>query len=656
MPSLLWFQPFFSNYILPYFPSAFQAFRPVDTFLSLITLWGMILSILIFLGRPSFLMNSFSFFTLWVIYLSHYSGGDRLMSFQWDILLLETGFVSIFFAPLWHTDLYDMTPSISIVRELIRWLVFRLMFASGIVKLLSKCKTWWGLTALHYHFETQPLPHALSWYAHQLPDFVLKEGVVLTYLVEIFLPFLFYSPFREHRIFASIANIIFMQGIILTGNYNFFNFLTIVLDLIILDDQFLFKYTPSWVFKALAIKGLFLYGFYKLFSLEKVLKGKINFTFEEMRQFMNNPEYLNYFYVYVVGFSLLVVTFDAIQWLSKNRDSIINAVSQAVNLTFKLLICYVIFLASAHIFFKGIQVDSKKISLFRHDVAEKIHTISSNFHIANSYGLFRTMTGVGGRPELIFSGSDDGKTWNEINLPYKPGDLSHMPQIVIPHQPRFDWQIWFSALGDFNMQDYYLIHFIYKLLNNDSHAKLLIKNDPFKGKAPKFVKIDLYHYHFSDYQDENVTFGLRKLVNNVNLLQRSLNSNTTSYFKNTTQEKYVPNNWWQREFQKQYMQPLNKEALEEYINGNKFGIYNKNPQTKIHFMQSQWPIIQVFVVITVLILCFNMTRKLKIIVLDKNTYEIAKEYVQKSQEENQQRKQKKNKQDNNVKDDKLKQE
>ena len=81
------------------------------------------------------------------------------MSFQWDVLLLEAGFLSIFFAPTWHTELYEPSPSVSVTRELLRFLNFRLMFSSGMVKLLSKCKTWWTLTALHYHFESQPIPH-----------------------------------------------------------------------------------------------------------------------------------------------------------------------------------------------------------------------------------------------------------------------------------------------------------------------------------------------------------------------------------------------------------------------------------------------------------------------------------------------------------------
>ena len=154
VPSLLWFQPIYKDYVFPLLPESFSYYRETDTMLNFFTLWGIFLSLLLFVGRPRVIQNSTSYAVLWLIYLSNYSGGDRFMSFQWDILLLECGFLSIFFAPLWHSDLYDVTPSVSLVRELLRWLAFRLMFASGLVKLLSKCPTWWGLTALQYHFET----------------------------------------------------------------------------------------------------------------------------------------------------------------------------------------------------------------------------------------------------------------------------------------------------------------------------------------------------------------------------------------------------------------------------------------------------------------------------------------------------------------------
>ncbi len=102
------------------------------------------------------------------------------------------------------------------------------------------------------------------------------------------------------------------------------------------------------------------------------------------------------------------------------------------------------------------------------------HGYIQNLHIANSYGLFRSMTGVkGGRPELIIQGSNDynieeGKgTWREYHFHYKPTDTASIPSFVMPHQPRFDWQLWFSALSYGIEQEYYLVHFLYKILNND---------------------------------------------------------------------------------------------------------------------------------------------------------------------------------------------
>ena len=128
------------------------------------------------------------------------------------------------------------------------------MFSSGMVKLLSRCRTWWSLTALHYHFETQPIPHLLSWYAHQLPEIVKRYGVVITFVAEIALPALFYSPIREHRITASLVNMALMVVIAATGNYNFFNFQTITLLLVVLDDEFVFKWMPKWIWRILDIQ------------------------------------------------------------------------------------------------------------------------------------------------------------------------------------------------------------------------------------------------------------------------------------------------------------------------------------------------------------------------------------------------------------------
>ena len=117
--------------------------------------------------------------------------------------------------------------------------MFRLMVSSGVVKLTSNCPTWWGLTALHYHFQTQPLPNGFSWYFHHLPDILLRFGVLETYWIEIITPFLFFLPIRSLRITAGMYQVLLQLLIILSGNYNFFNLLTIIINLSNFDDEFI---------------------------------------------------------------------------------------------------------------------------------------------------------------------------------------------------------------------------------------------------------------------------------------------------------------------------------------------------------------------------------------------------------------------------------
>src|SRR5580700_6109530 len=97
-------------------------------------------------------------FLLWALYLSLCTISSPFLSFQWDNLLLETGFLAIFFAPLqlWERSSRRTEPP-TLVLWLVRWLLFRLMFESGCVKLMSADSAWWNLTALRFHYETQPL-------------------------------------------------------------------------------------------------------------------------------------------------------------------------------------------------------------------------------------------------------------------------------------------------------------------------------------------------------------------------------------------------------------------------------------------------------------------------------------------------------------------
>jgi len=151
-----------------------------------------------------------------VLWISLCAVGQDFLSFQWDVLLSEAGFLAIF---------ADRSP---IRIWLFRWLIFRLMIFSGAVKLLSGDHAWRDLTALHYHYETQPLPTPLAWYMYQLPFGFQKASTAFVFAGELLVPFLFFGPRRLRHAGAWIT-IALQVLILLTGNYTLFNFLTIAL-------------------------------------------------------------------------------------------------------------------------------------------------------------------------------------------------------------------------------------------------------------------------------------------------------------------------------------------------------------------------------------------------------------------------------------------
>jgi predicted DCC family thiol-disulfide oxidoreductase YuxK len=185
---------------------------------------------------------------LWLDYLSLFHVGQDFLSFQWDILLLETGFAAIFLAPLApRSRLFADRHPPRLAIFLIWWILFRLMLESGAVKLTWNewaimpdgtrlPNTWSSLTALDFHYWTQPLPIWTSWYFAKLPEWFQKLSVLFVFLIELVLPWLIFGP-RVLRYIACGGITLLMLLIAATGNYNFFNLLTIVLAVMLLDDK-----------------------------------------------------------------------------------------------------------------------------------------------------------------------------------------------------------------------------------------------------------------------------------------------------------------------------------------------------------------------------------------------------------------------------------
>ena len=161
------------------------------------------------------------------LYLSLVLVGQPFMGFQWDALLLESGFLALFAGTPWLVWCY-------------RFLLFRLMFESGAVKLLSNDPNWQNLHALRFHFMTQPLPNPIAYYAYRLPPWMLDWCTAGTLAIELICPFFLFAP-RRFR-YAAVALLIMLQVLILmTGNYAFFNLLALALCLWGFDNR---MFTP----------------------------------------------------------------------------------------------------------------------------------------------------------------------------------------------------------------------------------------------------------------------------------------------------------------------------------------------------------------------------------------------------------------------------
>jgi hypothetical protein len=180
---------------------------------------------------------------LWFCYLSIATIGGDFMGFQWDALLLEAGFLTIFFADIKLFDIFWKKGRVGVQAPsmvtiwLYRLLIFKLIFSSGSCKLLSGDPTWWNLSALEYHYWTQPLPTPAAWFMAQLPDWFQKISCAGVFVSEVLMPFLICGD-RRCRLAFAISTVFLQIIIMITGNYTFFNILTIVLCLPLINDNY----------------------------------------------------------------------------------------------------------------------------------------------------------------------------------------------------------------------------------------------------------------------------------------------------------------------------------------------------------------------------------------------------------------------------------
>jgi hypothetical protein len=216
-PTLLWLEPL-SNHNLLFGLGSISA----------------VLLCIGFLPTISALMSYLCYLSLMVV-------GEPFLSFQWDALLCETLLLSLPFLPITKFHRLGSPYQVPIfARYLLIALLAKLMLESGIVKLTSfgvdNANTWRDLTALDFHYWTQPLPHGLSPWIDSLPSWFDQFSLISMYGIELILPILLFFPGNLRRI-AVFGQIILQVAILLSGNYGFFNLLTLCLCIPLIDDR-----------------------------------------------------------------------------------------------------------------------------------------------------------------------------------------------------------------------------------------------------------------------------------------------------------------------------------------------------------------------------------------------------------------------------------
>ncbi|HEY1576023.1 MAG TPA: lipase maturation factor family protein [Terracidiphilus sp.] len=213
-------------------PSIFR-WRYSDRLLDVVAWTGLVISICALLGlteRGPIWLSIAAWLLLYALYLSIVNVGQNPFGFGWESMLLEAGFFTAFIGPT-HEQ-----PSLIPVL-ILRWMLFRTEVGAGLIKLRHD-SCWRDLTCLYYHYETQPLPNPLSWYFHNAPAPLHRFSALASHFIQVVVPFALFAP----QPIAAIAGalIIFQQLIlIVSGNYSWLNWLTVVLGFSAFDDRIL---------------------------------------------------------------------------------------------------------------------------------------------------------------------------------------------------------------------------------------------------------------------------------------------------------------------------------------------------------------------------------------------------------------------------------
>ncbi len=422
---------------------------------------------------------------LWATYLSLVQGGGPFLSFQWDSLLIETLALAALWLPwrLRSARPGDAAPTAA-GRWLLWWLVFRFHVESGVVKLSWGDPTWPALTAMDFHYWTQPLPHALSWLAARLPHWLQAGSCAASLVVEIGVPFLLLAPRRVRH--AACGALVLLQVLIgATGNYGFFNLLTIVLCLTLLDDDALEAWRPArwrlpWRRRVTAPD-----------ASAPAAGAACGLAGVALQPWTAEPRAPRAQRWLLAAAAVPALAVGALQL----ADSLAGP-GGIGRLTAAQLQAGVL---------PTLLADGPAAA------ARVAQARQAPWLSLNAYGLFRVMTTT--RPEIVVEVSADGEAWQEQAWRWKPGPPGEPPRWVQPHMPRLDWRLWFEALAwepaalarrPYEPSDWFA-RLLQARLDGEPAVLELLGADPLQGRPARAVRATLFDYRFATAQERAQT-------------------------------------------------------------------------------------------------------------------------------------------------------
>jgi lipase maturation factor 1 len=389
-----------------------------------------------------------------VCFLSFVCSSQDFSSYQSDGMLLEAGFIGLFFAPpgLWPGLARANAPSRASL-FMLRWEWFCIYFGSGEGKMAGGDLSWRNLTAMDDYYQNGPLPTWIGWYVQHFPHWFHAATSFLTLAIELVLVWMVFLP-RRFRIACFCIVTPFEIAIILTANYTFLNYLVLALGFLLLDDRVI-----EWILPAR-------------------LRSLVNRPTAPASTVASPP----------VG--------SRAQW-RKRLAPVRMAIAG---------ICLGLIVYST-----GVQLIWRVFP--RVPLPEQPVTMLAPFRIAERYGLFESMTHA--RYEIEFQGSSDGINWTPYPFRYKPQDVRWPPGIYAPYQPRFEWNLWFASLGTWR-QYRFVLFAEERILTSEPDVLALFASNPFANAPPKQVRAVIYQYWFTDAATKRTqgTWWRRELLGN----------------------------------------------------------------------------------------------------------------------------------------------